>query len=452
MRGRLSILLALVFALSMAPAVHGQQLFSDFPVNGQISAFQVSGGYSTSNSFTLASGGTVGEVVFGAWVSSGDSVKGITWSIGTTPYDTSLGTGVAGATSAYDSTNVDGFDVNTVTFAIPNITLPAGTYYLTLSSAVSASGNPVYWDINNAPGVDAWNSTYGHVSAPNACYATIGISGTCASSFQLEGTSMALTASPSSVSFASQTVNTTSTAQPVTVTNTGSGAATIVGIAITGTNPGDFAQTNNCPLSPATLAASGTCTINVTFTPLAAEVLAAAVTLTGSSPLSIPLSGAGIPVPASQLAFSTEPPATGMPETELGAVAVKIEDANGNLVTTSSAQVTISSTPVGVSGTLTANAVNGVATFNDLVFTASGTYTLTASSSGLTGATSSSITIGGLSPTSQYIFGSQADIAVPTAAQSWTGLMPIQSNLWQNNATTGDTYALMPTTGTFSSL
>ena len=40
------------------------------------------------------------------------------------------------------------------------------------------------------------------------------------------------------------------------------------------------------------------------------------------------------------------------------------------------------------------------------------------------------------SSTGQYIFGSQADIAVPTAAQSWTGLMPIQSNLWQNNATT----------------
>jgi hypothetical protein len=56
------------------------------------------------------------------------------------------------------------------------------------------------------------------------------------------------------------------------------------------------------------------------------------------------------------------------------------------------------------------------------------------------------------SSTSQYIFGSQDGSAVPTAAQSWTGLMPIQANLWQSSATTGDTYALMPTTGTFSSL
>jgi hypothetical protein len=101
-------LLALVLALLMAPAAERQQLFSDFPVNGQIGAFQVNGGY--SNSFTLASGGAVGEAVFGAWVNSGVSVTGVTWLIGTTPFDTSLGKGVAGVTSPYDSTNVDGFD------------------------------------------------------------------------------------------------------------------------------------------------------------------------------------------------------------------------------------------------------------------------------------------------------------------------------------------------------
>ncbi|MGD0481850.1 MAG: hypothetical protein ABSA42_16885 [Terracidiphilus sp.] len=50
--------------------------------------------------------------------------------------------------------------------------------------------------------------------------------------------------------------------------------------------------------------------------------------------------------------------------------------------------VTISSTPAGVSGTLTVNALNGVATFSSLVFSATGTYSLSAASSGLTGATS----------------------------------------------------------------
>jgi hypothetical protein len=57
------------------------------------------------------------------------------------------------------------------------------------------------------------------------------------------------------------------------------------------------------------------------------------------------------------------------------------------------------------------------------------------------------------SPTSQYIFGSQAGQAVPTSGQSWTGLMPRNdADVWQTSAATGDSYALMPTTGTFSSL
>ena len=298
MRDRFSVPFALSLVLLTASVVEGQQLFNNLPVNGQISAFQVNGSYSFSDSFTLMAAGTVGEVVFGAWLSKGDSVTGVSWSIGTTPFSVSSGSGVAGATSSYNLSNADGFDVDTVTFAIPGLTLPAGTYYLTLSAAVSAAGNPVFWDINDGAGVDAWDSSYGHVSASNTCFSTIGISGTCASSFELLSTSTTVTALPSSLTFANQTVNTSSTAQGVTITNNGASAATISGIAITGTNPGDFAQTNNCPVSPATLAANAFCTISVTFTPLAANLRSAAITITGSSPLSVGLRGTGTFVPS----------------------------------------------------------------------------------------------------------------------------------------------------------
>jgi hypothetical protein len=54
-------------------------------------------------------------------------------------------------------------------------------------------------------------------------------------------------------------------------------------------------------------------------------------------------------------------------------------------------------------------------------------------------------------PTSQYIFGSQSGQSAPTTGQSWIGLMPRNDvNVWAATATTGTTYALMPTTGTFS--
>jgi hypothetical protein len=57
----------------------------------------------------------------------------------------------------------------------------------------------------------------------------------------------------------------------------------------------------------------------------------------------------------------------------LSPVVVQLQDNNGNAITGSTAQVTISSTPSGVSGTVTANAVNGVATFSNLVFNSTGT-------------------------------------------------------------------------------
>jgi hypothetical protein len=94
-----------------------------------------------------------------------------------------------------------------------------------------------------------------------------------------------------------------------------------------------------------------------------------------------------------QLAFSTEPPATDAAGTTLSPVVVQVEDENGNPLTGSTASVTISSTPAGVGGTLTVNAVNGVATFSDLILNTSGTYTLTAASSGLSSVNSSSITV-----------------------------------------------------------
>ena len=73
---------------------------------------------------------------------------------------------------------------------------------------------------------------------------------------------------PTSLSFGNQQVA-TSAAQAITLTNTSAGPVTISSIAIGGANPGDFAQTNTCGSS---LAASASCTINVTFTPTATGV------------------------------------------------------------------------------------------------------------------------------------------------------------------------------------
>ncbi|WP_328916154.1 MULTISPECIES: carbohydrate-binding protein [unclassified Streptomyces] len=99
----------------------------------------------------------------------------------------------------------------------------------------------------------------------------------------------ALAASPASLTFAARTVNTTSPAQSVTVTNSGTAAASVTSL-VAG---GDFAQTNTCGTS---IAAGATCTIAVTFTPTAAGTRTGSVTVTSNasnSPTTVALSGTG---------------------------------------------------------------------------------------------------------------------------------------------------------------
>jgi hypothetical protein len=106
----------------------------------------------------------------------------------------------------------------------------------------------------------------------------------------------AVTLNPTSLSFAATTVGSTSAAQTVTLTNSGTGALTITGVSLTGANPGDYAQTNTCPLSPATLAANASCSLSVTFKPTATGARSASVSIADNatgSPQSIALSGTG---------------------------------------------------------------------------------------------------------------------------------------------------------------
>jgi len=96
--------------------------------------------------------------------------------------------------------------------------------------------------------------------------------------------------SPTTLTYAALLVKSTSSAQAVTLSNTGSSALTVAGINISG----NFAQTNNCGSS---VAASGSCTIHVTFSPLASGPLSGTLTITDNSSTgstqTVSLSGTG---------------------------------------------------------------------------------------------------------------------------------------------------------------
>jgi Abnormal spindle-like microcephaly-assoc'd, ASPM-SPD-2-Hydin len=238
------------------------------------------------------------------------------------------GTGVAPAPAVT-------LNPTSLTFSSQNVgtTSAAQTFTLTNSGAASLTISSIALTGTNAGDFAQTNNCPASLAASASCTvsvtfkptatgtrtAAVTLTDNAANSPQmlaLSGTGItsapAVTLNPTSLTFSSQNVGTTSAAQTVTLTNSGTASLTISSIALTGTNAGDFAQTNNCPAS---LAASTSCTINATFTPTATGTRTAAVTLTdnaANSPQTVALSGTGVaPAPAvtlnpTSLTFSSQ--------------------------------------------------------------------------------------------------------------------------------------------------
>ena len=94
----------------------------------------------------------------------------------------------------------------------------------------------------------------------------------------LTGTGIApvVSLSPTSLTFAPQLVGTSSGAQSVTLSNTGSATLSITSITVSG----DFSQTNTCGSS---VAANASCTLSVIFTPTATGSRSGSVTITDNA-------------------------------------------------------------------------------------------------------------------------------------------------------------------------
>jgi hypothetical protein len=129
----------------------------------------------------------------------------------------------------------------------------------------------------------------------------------------LSGTSLAppvLGVNPASLTFAGQTAGQPSSAQTVTITNTGGAPLANVGFQITGLSAGSFAwSASTCPT---TLANGGNCTVQVVFSPAAAGGATASLVVSSSTAgvaaVTVPLSGtgqtpAGLNVNPAQLLF-----------------------------------------------------------------------------------------------------------------------------------------------------
>jgi hypothetical protein len=121
---------------------------------------------------------------------------------------------------------------------------------------------------------------------------------------------LSYTVTPGSLAFGSETIHVASSSQPVTVTNTGTAALPITSITISGQNPAQFSQTNNCGSS---VGVNTSCTINVVFQPNGKGSMRATLNVNGgggTGTQTVGLSGTGGAAPytvsPTSIAFGNE--------------------------------------------------------------------------------------------------------------------------------------------------
>jgi Bacterial Ig-like domain (group 3)/Abnormal spindle-like microcephaly-assoc'd, ASPM-SPD-2-Hydin/Bacterial Ig-like domain (group 2) len=239
--------------------------------------------------------------------------------------------------------------------------------------------------------LDATESSYVTYSSGNTAIATVDSNGivtggsagstSITATYALNGQSVQTTipvtvpppvmsVSPVSLSFGSQNVGATSTAQQLTVTNTSNSNLKIVSVGATG----DFSETDNCA-SSSPLPTNGTCTLNVTFTPTGTGARQGTVSISNgtiSIASTVALSGTGLGQPTTTTTLTSS--------------------ANPSILA-ASVTFTATVTPSGGSGTPT-----GTVTFSD----GSTTLATQSLSNGQATFTSSSLTIGSHSITATY--------------------------------------------------
>jgi hypothetical protein len=141
---------------------------------------------------------------------------------------------------------------------------------------------------------------------------------------------------------------------------------------------------------------------------------------------------------ATQLVITGQP--GGVTAGSADALTVSFEDAGGTIDSSQTAQVTltIANGPSGAAlgGTATATASGGVATFNNVVLTKAGPYTLTAAASGMTSATTASFAVSAAAY-SQMIF-SQEPPSTLAAGQSLAGIVVTAVDAYGNPSSARD--------------
>jgi hypothetical protein len=240
---------------------------------------------------------------------------------------------------------------NPLAFGTEPLNTPSAAMTVTVTNN-SAGTLPVTFAVTGANAGDFAATT----GAMNGCGATLAAAGTCTVdvvftpsvvaaeaatltvgtapntvAVALTGAGSNLTATPNPLAFGNQTLNMPSAAMSVTVTNSSAGTLPVA-FAVTGANAGDFAAATAGTATPCgpTLAATGTCTIGVIFTPTLVPAGAETATLTiGTAPNSVAVALTGTGTAATGTFAVTAPATASLTSGVSGAIPVTVTGSGG---------------------------------------------------------------------------------------------------------------------------
>ena len=223
-------------------------------------------------------------------------------SVTATPGTLAFGSQAQGTTSASQAVTIA--NVGTTTVTITSIAASANfgetnscptTLATGTSTGSSCTVNVTFTPTATGTLTGTVMVTYTSTGSETPQTTTISLTGTAT------GGTATVTVTPSSLTFGSQAISTTSAPLSVMVTNTGTAAVNFAGFTTSGADAEDFSvplpsSGGGCSAA-GTLAAGASCTINVLFTPQAAGARTATLLIADSatgSPQTVALSGTGV--------------------------------------------------------------------------------------------------------------------------------------------------------------
>lgn len=206
-KGLASALVVSVTVLA-SPVAQADVLYDNGP-DTLAGSWQINFSPAVANSFALSGDSILTGVNFSTWLTAGDNAYTVDWTI-------LNGSPGSGGTPLYSGPNASltflsqtasglylpyNYDVDEETFALPNIDLAAGTYWLELQNEVTEDGNqPAFWGLS-AGSSAIWDSWLGNITAApssNDCTFLAGVT-PCGDSFQILGRSATAVPEPSSL-------------------------------------------------------------------------------------------------------------------------------------------------------------------------------------------------------------------------------------------------------------